>query len=231
MTTSTDDQWRVPMPAVASWPLVGRTVEMERVRTARAQGSAGVVIRAGAGVGKSRLAREAVSLFEAEGCATGWVQATQSGTSVPLGASATVMPPDVRSEDLFELMQRGVAALREWAGGRPFVLGVDDAQWLDPTSATLVLHLISTGAAFLVVTVRSDEPCPDAIVSLRKDAGAHQLELRVLTEVEAETLMEQIVGGPVDLGARRWVAQTSQGNALYVRELVLGAIAGGALER
>ncbi len=32
-------------------------------------------------------------------------------------------------------------------------------------------------------------------------------------------------------GPRRWVAQTSQGNALYVRELVLGAIAGGALER
>lgn len=219
------------MPAVPAWALVGRTVEIERIRTARAQGSAGIVIRAGAGVGKSRLAREAVSVFEREGCETGWVQATQSARSVPLGAFATIMPADVRSDDLFELMRRSVAALRELAGGRPFVLGVDDAQWLDPTSATLVLHLVSTGAAFVVVTVRSGEPCPDAIVSLWKDGGAQQLELRVLTEIEAETLTEQIVGGPVDLGARRWVAQTSQGNALYIRELVLGAVGGGALER
>jgi hypothetical protein len=148
-----------------------------------------------------------------------------------LVAFATIIPAEVRSDDLFELMQRSVAALRELAGGRPFVLGVDDAQWLDPTSATLVLHLVSTGAAFVVVTVRSGEPCPDAIVSLWKDGGVEQLELRVLTEIEAETLTEQIVGGPVDLGARRWVAQTSQGNALYIRELVLGAVAGGALEQ
>jgi DNA-binding CsgD family transcriptional regulator len=231
MTTSADDQRRSMMPAAPSWPLVGRTAEMEQVRAARAQGSAGIVIRAGAGVGKSRLAREAVAIFEDEGCETGWVQATQSATSVPLGAFATIIPPDVRSDDLFELMQRSVAALGERAGDRPFVLGVDDAQWLDPTSATLVLHLVTTGTAFVVVTVRSGEPCPDAIVSLWKDAGAHQLELRALTEIEAETLVEQIVGGPVELGARRWVAQTSQGNALYVRELVLGAIAGGALER
>jgi DNA-binding CsgD family transcriptional regulator len=218
------------MPAAPSWPLVGRDVELQRVTAAHTNGSVGIVIRARAGVGKSRLAHEAVAMLEDQGCATGWIQATQSAMSVPLGAFVAIIPSDVRSDDLFELMRRSVAALRERAGDLPFVLGVDDAQWLDPTSATLVLHLATTGTAFVVATVRSDEPCPDAIVSLWKDAGAAQLELALLTETEAETLAEEIVGGPVELGARRWVAQTSQGNALYVRELVLGAIAGGELE-
>ncbi len=184
-----------------SWALVGRALELERVTASHTEGSAGIVIRGGAGVGKSRLAREALAIFGDRGCATGWVQATQSARSVPLGAFATIIPPDVRSDELFVLMQRSVAALREQAAGRPFVLGVDDAQWLDPTSATLVLHLVTTGAAFVVATVRSGEPCPDAVVSLWKDAGAQQLDLRVLTEIETETLMEQIVGGPVDWAA------------------------------
>jgi hypothetical protein len=53
----------------------------------------------------------------------------------------------------------------------------------------------------------------------------------LLSDREAETLVEEIVGGLVERGARRWVAQTSRGNALYVRELVLGALAGRALEQ
>jgi DNA-binding CsgD family transcriptional regulator len=219
------------MPAAPFWPLVGRAEELERVVVARGQGRAGVVIGGPPGVGKSRLAREALAAAERDGCVTGWVQATRSAMSLPLGAFAAVMPPDVRADDLFELMQRSVQALRERASGRALVLGVDDAQWLDPTSATLVLHLVTTGAAFVVATVRSGEPCPDAIVSLWKDAGAQRFELGLLDDQETETLMEKIVGGPVELGARRWVAQTSRGNALYVRELVLGAVAGGALEQ
>ena len=44
-------------------------------------------------------------------------------------------------------------------------------------------------------------------------------------------LVEQIAGGPVERGARRWVSETSRGNALFIRELMLGAVAGGALEQ
>jgi DNA-binding NarL/FixJ family response regulator len=218
------------MPVGPTWPLVGRALELERIAQARAQGRNAVVIDGPAGVGKSRLAREVLAQAERDGALTGWVPATRSAASVPLGAFAAVIPSEVRSDDLFELMQRSVQALRERAAGRALVLGIDDAQWLDPTSATLVLHLASTGTAFVVASVRTGETCPDAIVSLWKDAGAPRLELGLLTDQQAETLVEAILGGPVERGARRWVAQTSRGNALYVRELVLGALAGGALE-
>ncbi|MGO9960534.1 MAG: hypothetical protein ACLP50_31935 [Solirubrobacteraceae bacterium] len=126
-------------------------------------------------------------------------------------------------------MRGSAAALRDSAGDRPLVVGVDDAQLLDPVSAALVLHLASAAATFVLATVRTGEPCPDAIVSLWKDAGAQRLELAALSDRETDEMVESIVGGPVEEGALRWAWETSRGNPLYVRELVLGALGGGAL--
>ena len=67
-------------------------------------------------------------------------------------------------------------------------------------------------------------------MSLWKDAGARRLEIGSLDEPDTEELVERMVGGPVERAARRWVAHTSRGNPLYVRELVLGALADGSLQ-
>jgi DNA-binding CsgD family transcriptional regulator len=216
--------------SVRVWPLIGRAHEIEWIAAARAAGASGVVLAGGAGVGKSRLARAALAQAEQRGAVTVWVQATRSAASVPLGAFAGVIPEEVGSDDLFELLRRSAAAISGLAGTRPLVIGIDDAQLLDPTSAALVLHLANGGACFMLVTVRTGEPCPDAIVSLWKDGGAERLELAQLGEREIAQLVESIVGGPVEEGVRRWVWETSRGNPLYVRELMFGALAGGALE-
>ncbi len=209
--------------------MIGRAGELERVAGALAAGLPGVVLLAGAGVGKSRLARAALAAAELAGAATVWAQATRSAASVPLGAFASVIPARVRSDDLFELLRGAGAALGDLAGVRPLVVGVDDAHLLDPVSAALVLHLTSATDAFVLATVRTGEPCPDAIVSLWKDAGAQRLELAQLDKSQTAELVESIVGGPVEEGAHRWVWETSRGNALYIRELMLGALGSGAL--
>jgi DNA-binding CsgD family transcriptional regulator len=205
-------------------------MELGRIAQARAESDCrGVVISAQAGIGKSRLAREACAVAERGGAFVDWVQATSSAATVPLGALAGLLPDDVRTDDVLELMRRSVDVLRERAGGRPMVLGVDDAQLLDPVSATLVLHLASTASVFVVATVRIGEPRPDAIVSLWKDAGAHRLELERLSDEDVGALVEAALEGPVGQNALRWVRQSSQGNALYVRELVVGAVDSGTL--
>ena len=160
-----------------------------------------------------------------------WVQATSSAATVPLGAFAGLLPEAVRTDDALELMRRSVESLRRQADGRPVVLGVDDGQLLDPVSAALVLHLTVTETAFVIVTVRSDEPCPDAIVSLWKDASAQRLELEPLSDDAVGELVEAALGGPVEQSVLRWVYETSQGNALYVRELIAGAVDAGTLTR
>jgi DNA-binding CsgD family transcriptional regulator len=216
---------------VREWPLVGRQRELDQIARARAARAPGVVVLAEAGVGKSRLARTALARAEMERAATVWVQATRSAASVPLGAFAGVIPIEVRSDDQFELLRQGAAAVRDRGRGRPVVLCVDDAQSLDPVSAALVLEVAGAADAFVLATVRTGEPCPDAIVSLWKDRGADRLELARLDQTDTDQLTESIVGGPVEEKVRHWVWETSRGNALYARELVLGALGGGALEQ
>ena len=215
-----------------AWPIVGRAAELQRIAVAHGEdGSRGVVLTGPAGVGKSRLAREAISAAGDRGALVEWVHATRSAATVPLGALAGLLPSEVRSDDALELMRSSADALRERAGGRPVAVAVDDAHLLDAPSAALILHLAVTGAAFVVATVRTGEPCPDAVVSLWKDAGAARLDLRPLSEDETGALAEGALGGPIEETARRWVYDSSQGNVLYVRELLLGAVESGALSR
>ncbi len=211
------------------WPFVGREDELEQIARARAAGRAGAVVIASAGVGKSALARAALAQAEREGALALWVQATRSAATVPMGAFAGVIPSEVRSDDVLDLLRGSAVALVGLAGQRPLIVGVDDAQLLDPVSAALALHLASATSAFVLATIRTGEPCPDAVVSLWKDAEADRLELAALGESDTAALVEGIVGGPVEQGACRWVWETSRGNALYVRELVVGALGGGAL--
>src|SRR3984885_8873722 len=212
------------------WPIVGRERELDAIAVARATpGCRGVVVMADAGVGKSRVAREAQAAAERDGAFTTWVQGTRSAATVPLGAVAELVPEQARSDDLVSLLRGCGEELSARAAGRSVVLGVDDAQLLDPVSAALILHLATSSSAFILATVRAGEPCPDAIVSLWKDDTARRLELAELSGEEGGALVETVLGDPVEETALEWVIDVSRGNALYVRELVRGAVETGAL--
>ncbi len=213
-----------------SWPLVGRVEELERLSRVRGAGDApGVVLRGPAGVGKSRLAREAIAAAEREGALVEWVQATRSAATLPLGALAGLLADGLRSDDTLALLRGTAGALRERAAGRPVVVGVDDAHLLDPTSATFVQHLATTGTAFVLATVRAGEPCPDAIVALWKDGGALRVDLGALPDDEMAALIEAGLGGPVEQKALACIVESSRGNVLHARELALGALGEGVL--
>ncbi len=216
----------LPERAPSSWALVGRADELDLIERCRARGDGAVVLTGQAGVGKSRLAREALARFRRLGARTRWVQATHSAASVPLGAFAGVLPDSVRSQNPLELLRLAAKAL---GGSGLLVLGIDDAHLLDPSSAALVLELTASAAVFVVLTVRSASSCPDAIASIWKDGGATRLELAALDQQQTESLAEEIAGGAIEQSARRWIYRTSLGNALYVRELTRGAQVGGSL--
>ena len=215
----------------AGWPFVGREDELALIAGIREAGTApGVVLKAAAGVGKSQLARRAARAAERAGAYACWVQATRSAATVPIGAFAALIPSDRAAEDTLGLIRASADWLREDAGGRPIVLCVDDAQLLDPTSAALVLHLATSGAAFVLATVRAGEPRPDAVDALWKDAGLQLVELDALDEPQTAQLVEAALGAPAEERVRRWAFDSSQGNVLYVREVLTGALDRGALE-
>jgi DNA-binding CsgD family transcriptional regulator len=147
-----------------------------------------------------------------------WVRASRSARSLPLGAFATLLPAGL-PEDV-ELLARARQALAERAAGRRLVLCVDDGQLLDDASAALVHQLVAAGEAFAVVSVRRDEPAPDALRALWKDELCVLLELTELARADVEELLAEVLGAPVDGASAALLWELTRGNALFLRELV-----------
>ena len=189
--------------------------------------SRGIVVTGAAGVGKTRLATEAADAAAAHGLAVAWVRATRSSAELPLGAFGALLPPAHGSGAA--LLSQARSALAEHAGEQRLVLCVDDAQWLDQASAALTHQLVAGGQAFAFVTIRHGEAVPDAVRALWKDDLCPYVELLPLTRDQVGQLVTTALGGPVDGATLVRLWDLTQGNALFLRELVLHGIERGTL--
>ncbi|HEY3895815.1 MAG TPA: LuxR C-terminal-related transcriptional regulator [Pseudonocardiaceae bacterium] len=214
----------------AEWPLTGRRGELSIIGRALGDGQLRGLLLAGApGVGKTRLAREALSAAQARGCSTEWAVASRAAAAVPFGAMAHLVPAAGESCTHLQVLQRTGEWLASRAGGRRVVLGVDDTHLLDDASAALVHHLAVTGVAFVIATLRTGMVAPEPVTALWKDGAAERLEVHALARTEAGDLLETALGAPVDGLTRERLWQLSRGNILYLRELVRGGRQAGSL--
>jgi DNA-binding CsgD family transcriptional regulator len=219
--------------ASRTWPLAGRREELAFVTEVRGRMERGGLVIAGApGVGKTRLAREALREAEVEGLATAWATATVSARSIPFGALAPLLPvPAGGGASPLDVLRRAGKAFADVAGGRPLLICIDDAHLLDGASATLAQQLAATGAAFVMATVRTGEAAPEPIVALWKDGLAEYLELQALSKGDVEQLLHEALGGDVDGATALGLWRVSGGNVLFLHELVLDGLDRAALTR
>lgn len=204
----------------AAWPLVGRDEELRFIDRAlrRTDGPRGVVLAGSAGVGKTRLAREALSVAARRGATVRWVPATASARVLPLGAFAGLL--NVTGQDQSRVVQRATAALMDGAGSAGIVVAVDDAHLLDDLSTLLVQHLVVRRAATVILTLRSGESAPDAVTGLWKDGYLDRCDVQPLSQAETAELLEAVLGGPVDSATADRLCSLARGSALYLRQLV-----------
>jgi DNA-binding CsgD family transcriptional regulator len=214
-----------------AWPLTGRAEELRLIDAAmrRTGESQGVVLAGAAGVGKTRLAREALAVARRRGAVTRWAVGTASARDLPLGAFAAQLGSV--SGDPPRLLQQATTALLAGAGRAGVVVGVDDAHLLDELSALLVHQLVLTDAAVVVVTVRTGEPTPDAVTALWKDGHLDRMEIQRLSESETAALLAAVVDGPLDSASAHRMWALCRGNALYLRQLVDGECEAGRLRK
>lgn len=121
--------------------------------------------------------------------------------------------------------------LTEFSGPQPVLLFVDDAQLLDQASTAAVHMLAATGTVRVVVTMRSGESVPDAIAALWKDGHAIRVELQPLSRAESDELLAAALDGQVDGVTRTRLWRITQGNVLFLYELVHAGIEHGELAR
>jgi len=199
------------------WPLVGRSEELAFIDSAlrRCDTASGIVLAGSAGVGKTRLAHEAVALERRRGAQVRWTTATECARTVPLGAFPDLLPTP---GDPQTLVPRVVDRIMD--GPSRVVVAVDDAHLLDELSALVVNHLVLQRRATVVLTVRSGERVPDAIAAIWKDEHLERLDLQPLSEQETDALVSAALGGPVEGAVMRQLWRLSRGNVLFLRQLV-----------
>lgn len=207
---------------MADWPIVGRAAEIQLALKAMEPGSEfrGAVLIGETGVGKTVLAHSLGATFESAGLRTRFVLGTQTGQHIPMGAFHRLVPVD-EAHTPAVMLARAHRAL-SWDAN--LVVVVDDAQWLDRLSAILINQLAADGRARLLVTVRSDDPVPDAVRSLWKDRQLLRVDLKAFTRAQTGELVHEVLGGPVEHTAADRLHDLTAGNPLLLRALMTAAL-------
>ncbi len=215
---------------IRQWPLIGRSEELQVIADATratADGARGIVLSGSAGVGKTRVAREAVANCVPRNARRHWIVGTASARGIPLGAFA-----DVASEfgpDPLRRVREVIDGLIGTAPDREVVVGVDDAHLLDDMSAFAVHQLVIRRLATVILTIRSGEKPPDAITAIWKDLHLERLELQPLSLPEIARLLEHVLDGPVDSLSAQRLWRYTQGNSLYLRHLLENEVNAGRM--
>ena len=199
--------------------------------TLKSKNRLGTVLAGSAGVGKTVLARHAVDRFAQRhgGVSVQWLAGTASARQIPFGAFSHLV--DVAGVGDSPTLLRSARASLLQRGGQGLLLAIDDAHHLDNLSATLVHQLALTGSARFVITVRTGEQAPDAITSLWKDRLLDRLDVEPFDVAQTKSLLEAVLGGPMETSSAGAVFTASQGNPLYLRHLTESAIGSGVLRQ
>ncbi len=202
-----------------TWPLIGRSKEQRLIEAAIFDSdSSGIVVCGAAGVGKSRIAREALDSVASQGCEVRWIVGTSSARSIPLGALSSWAQP--AGNDTLELIRGAIASLTSSSPGRTVVLGVDDVALLDDLSTFVVHQIIQRRIAKVVLTLREGESIPDGVRQLWHGSQLDRIDLQPLPKAEIAELLSATLGGPVDPEAAERLWTLTRGNPLYLRNIV-----------
>src|SRR3954469_13637454 len=240
------------MVAPVTSELLGRASEREvldRLLAYVRGGQSGIlVIRGEAGIGKTALLRYAAG--HAPGFGAVQVAGAQAEIELPFAGIQQLCTPMLDRLDALPRPQRdalsvalGLASgdvperflvglavlglLSAEAEGRPLLCLVDDAQWLDAASGTIlgfVARRLLAESVAMVVAVR--EP------NRRHDFdGLPELQLDGLAEEDAHTLLRRVVPGRIDDRVRDRIVGETRGNPLALldlpRSMTAAELAGG----
>ena len=229
-------------------PLVGRVRELRMLREAWdgvvAESRCHLFTLMGtAGVGKSRLVSELVAGVD-DGATVLRGRCLHYGEGITFWPLVeALMPLGEDAEGVIERLSGGTAAVPEelfWdvrrllealASERPVLLYVDDLQWAEPMMFDLLDHVsdLSRGAPILVLCTARPELLDDRPGWGGGKLNATTVLLEPLAASEAEAFLDEL-GDGLDPAARARVIDASEGNPLFLEEMVVLARERGTVE-
>lgn len=219
---------------MAPWPLVARTAVRDALidgltRTpARSQ-----LLRGATGVGKTTVAAAAASSLAARGRTVVPVVALDELRGVPLGALApllAVAPTEASAAVVGDISTR-LADLMTLVGrhASEYLLVIDDAPLLDEASAAALYQLVRVFGVPALLTARDEHDMTGPVARLLHEDLVTVTELEPLTIDETRTVLSRRFSVDPRPETLKRLHETSRGNPLFLRELVLAAEAAGGV--
>ncbi len=183
-----------------------------------------------AGVGKSRLVEAVLNRCAANSCHAVRIMSTPADRDLPFGAVHHLLPEMSRSlAGSTEIPQAVARTLLKVAEGRTIILGVDDASWLDESSAAVVQHLVIHAGARVLFAARTEAVGKLPVEVLRRWGRLARIDLAPLAWSQTEQLVKAALGAPPDGLTLDGLWRVTGGNPLFLREVLCGAVDNGAL--
>ena len=198
-------------------------------------GCEGMILTGPSGVGKTALAQAVVRRIQQDGRRfVVRIVASEALRTVPFGALAHLMPGDTLQEggtvDPVAIFA-GIRDIATSVGRGPIITLVDDLPMLDEATQSVAAQLHAAGLAFLVATMRAGARLPAGQLCLERSFGVRRVTVEPLGRIDVERAVAGVLGGPLDSASLDQVWALSQGNPLFLRELLLSAGQRGALRR
>jgi class 3 adenylate cyclase len=215
-------------------PFVGRCAELAALDTALAQALVGgtrwLGIRAGAGVGKTRLTEEFLRRAADQPCRIHRGYCESYLSAEPLQPFLQMLraldgmadaPPELAEAQQAEPARRAdalLALLLALAARLPQLVFIDDLQWVDDASLRLLHRLRAAASAQGLPLLLLTASRPETTLPGAHDADAELIELPPLTDGEAAHAVQQLLpqGDPF-IAAE--VQRHAGGNPLFIEEL------------
>ncbi len=191
----------------------------------------GALVIGETGMGKSAIARRLVPIIDGQHKRCFVIRGTANLAEVPYGSLGAYLsdasPQALRSS--LSALRALVAYLRDASQGRDAVVVIDDAQYLDDDSSHILTQLVVSRTIKVVLFSNGIPPRSGELFSLYTDGFISRVDLAGLSDADAGTFCETVLGGPVTRGAEAYFARQSAGNPLMLRALLDHASATGEL--
>jgi class 3 adenylate cyclase/ATP/maltotriose-dependent transcriptional regulator MalT len=232
-------------------PLVGRDVELALLREALQSVAAGmgrlVLVEGEAGIGKSRILRQAAETGAALGLPVFTGAAERLERDRPFRALVDALHIDVygpdsapdtpspleRSDQTFVVIDRVVDELEQRCAVVPLVLLLEDLHWADPATLRTVQAIARRLAHLpmaLVATFRTDaSPDLHELIDVVRGVGGHHLRLAPLRTGDIADLVRAALSAEPDAALIELLSKAG-GNPLYALELCSALVHDGAIE-
>lgn len=240
--TDSEDNATVITTGVLCREFLGRSEETAYLID-RAVGNAsggGVVLRGGAGIGKTRLIDEVSAIIRERGGRVGVSRAREYANAPylaveealhELGVADIVVGAETEKGQRFAAI---AAAVRDAAADGPIVAIVEDLHLADGGSVDLLRFLIDrlTGTqAFFIGTYRTEDVEADSLraamlAALEHEAG-HVLTLAPLPDTVIDRIVDAVladVGRRLPAATRARIRELSDGRPLFAEELLRGVL-------